>query len=72
MYDVRTRLDQDLKAAVSRLRQLGGAASAEERSQPVMAGQGAADLHGGPRVGFGTPALAFSMLLLIRELAATV
>lgn len=32
MYDVRTRLDQDLKAAVSRLRQLGGAAQAAERS----------------------------------------
>jgi len=31
MYDVRTRLDQDLKAAVSRLRQLGGAAAVEER-----------------------------------------
>ena len=31
MYDVRTRLDQDLKAAVSRLRQLGGAAVVEER-----------------------------------------
>ena len=35
MYDVRTRLDQDLKAAVSRLRQLGGAASAEERSGTI-------------------------------------
>ena len=31
MNDVRTRLDQDLKVAVSRLRQLGGAASVEER-----------------------------------------
>jgi RNA polymerase-binding transcription factor DksA len=31
MYDVRTRLDQDLKAALSRLRQLGGAAAVEER-----------------------------------------
>ncbi|HET9489804.1 MAG TPA: TraR/DksA family transcriptional regulator [Methylomirabilota bacterium] len=31
MYDVRTRLDQDLKAAVSRLRQLRGAAAVEER-----------------------------------------
>ena len=29
---------------------------------PVMAGHGDADLHGGPRVGFVTPALAFSML----------
>jgi len=29
MYDVRTRLDQDLKTAVSRLRQLGGAAAVE-------------------------------------------
>jgi hypothetical protein len=35
MYDVRTRLDQDLKAAVSRLRQLGGAAQAEERSGTI-------------------------------------
>ncbi len=35
MYDVRTRLDQDLKAAVSRLRQLSGAASAEERSGTI-------------------------------------
>ena len=31
MYDVRTRLDQDLKATVSRLRELGGAAAAEAR-----------------------------------------
>jgi RNA polymerase-binding transcription factor DksA len=31
MYDVRIRVDQDLKAAVSRLRQLGGAAAVEER-----------------------------------------
>jgi len=31
MDDTRTRLDQDLKAAVSRLRQLGGAAAVEER-----------------------------------------
>jgi RNA polymerase-binding transcription factor DksA len=31
MYDVRTRLDQDLKAAVSRLRQLGGAVAVVER-----------------------------------------
>lgn len=30
MNDVRTRLDQDLKAAVSRLRLLGGAAAVEE------------------------------------------
>ena len=35
MYDVRTRLDQDLKAAVSRLRQLGSAAQAEERSGTI-------------------------------------
>jgi hypothetical protein len=27
-----------------------------------MAGHGDADLHGGPRVGFVTPALAFAML----------
>jgi len=31
MYDARTRLDQDLKAAVSRLRQLDGAAAVEVR-----------------------------------------
>ena len=31
MNDVRTRLDQDLKVAVSRLRQLDGAAAVEER-----------------------------------------
>jgi DnaK suppressor protein len=31
MYDVRTRLDHDLKAAISRLRELGGAAGAKER-----------------------------------------
>jgi DnaK suppressor protein len=31
MDDFRTRLDQDLKAAVSRLRQLGGLAVVEER-----------------------------------------
>jgi hypothetical protein len=28
----------------------------------IMAGHGDADLHGGPRVGFVTPALAFAML----------
>jgi RNA polymerase-binding transcription factor len=32
MHDVRVRLDQDLKAAVSRLRQLGGATAIEERT----------------------------------------
>ncbi len=31
MDDVRTRLDQDLKTAVSRLRQLGGVVAVEER-----------------------------------------
>ena len=31
MNDVRTRIDQDLKVAVSRLRRLGGAAAVEER-----------------------------------------
>lgn len=31
MYDIRTRLDHDLKAAISRLRELGGAAAAKER-----------------------------------------
>jgi DnaK suppressor protein len=31
MDDARTRLDQDLKTAVSRLRQLGGAVAVEER-----------------------------------------
>jgi DnaK suppressor protein len=31
MYEVRTRLDRDLKAAVSRLRQLDGAAAIAER-----------------------------------------
>jgi DnaK suppressor protein len=31
MYDVRMRLDQDLTVAISRLRQLGGAAGVEER-----------------------------------------
>jgi RNA polymerase-binding transcription factor DksA len=35
MYDVRTRLDQDLKAAVSRLRQLDGAAAIAERPRPI-------------------------------------
>jgi DnaK suppressor protein len=35
MYDVRTRLDQDLQAAVSRLRQLGDAA-VEERPRTIV------------------------------------
>jgi RNA polymerase-binding transcription factor len=35
MYDPRTRLDQDLKAAVSRLRQLGAAAAVEERPATI-------------------------------------
>jgi DnaK suppressor protein len=36
MNDVRTRLDQDLKVAVSRLRQLGGAAAVEERPWTIL------------------------------------
>lgn len=35
MNDVRTRLDRDLKAAVSRLRQLGGAAAVEEQPRTI-------------------------------------
>jgi DnaK suppressor protein len=35
MYDVRTRLDQDLKVAVSRLRYLRGAAEVEERPETI-------------------------------------
>jgi len=35
MYEVRTRLDRDLKAAVSRLRQLDGAAAIAERPRPI-------------------------------------
>jgi DnaK suppressor protein len=36
MYDVRTRLDRDLKAAVSRLRQLDGVAAIAERPRPIV------------------------------------
>jgi len=35
MYDVRTRLDRNLKAAVSRLRQLDGGAAIAERPRPI-------------------------------------
>ena len=35
MDDARTRLEQDLKATVSRLRRLGGAAAAEERRETI-------------------------------------